>query len=174
MPVMRAFWFELLRSLDFKGRTPRARYFGFLFVATSLLAGAIWLAVAILPHGRDWIGVCILIALFYIPVTSAGVRRLHDTGQSGVLMLDPLKPMAAFGLCLLIIGAATFSNTVGFVAFYTSVFLLGKFMVAVMSILALLMLGLTMMFFSNTMGQLMLPSQPSSNKYCLNQNEVAT
>lgn len=174
MPIARAFWFGLLRSFDFKGRTPRARYFAFLFVATSLLAGAIWLSVAILPQGQDWIGVCVLIALFYIPVTSAGVRRLHDAGQSGVLMLDPLKPMAAFGLCLLVIGAAIFSNTVGLVAFYASVFLLGKFMVIVMSILALLMLGLTMMFFSNTMGQLMLPSQPGANTYGPAPNLVPT
>lgn len=172
MSILRAFWLEMLRSFDFKGRTPRARYFAFLFVATSFLAGTIWLAVAILPQGQDWIGVCILIALFYIPVTSARVRRLHDTGHSGTFMLDPLKPMVAFGLCLLIIGAAIFSNKVEILAFFASMFLVGKLLVAVVSILALLMLGLTMVFFSNTMGILLLPAQPGNNTY--GPNELQT
>ncbi len=165
MPVLCAFWLELRRSLDFRGRTARARYFGFMSVAISVFASASWIAVATLPDGQGWVGILVLIALFYVPVTSAGVRRLHDTGNPVTLMLDPLKPLAAFGVIAFLIGVAFLSSDVGILALFASLFLAGKIMAALVVIAALLMLGLTMIFFSHTMGQLMLPSQPGTNTY---------
>lgn len=172
MLIVRAFWAETLRSFDFKGRSARAPYFGFLFVATMLFAIVIWLVIALLPQEFSWAGVCIVIALFYIPVTAAGVRRLHDAGESGTLMLDPIKPLAAFGICLLLIGSLYLSSKTGFIVMYVTLALFGKLAIALLSIAALLVAALSLMFFSNTMGILLLPSQPDTNAYGPNPNEL--
>ncbi len=165
MSILRAFRAEALRSLDFRGRTPRAQYLGFLLVSVALVATAIWLAIALLPPDLTWAGVGIVIALAYVPVTSAGVRRLHDANQSGTLMFDPIKPLAAFGICLLLVGALLLSSQVGLIALFLALALLGKLAVAVVSIAGLLMLVLSLIYFSNTMGLLLLPSHPGTNAY---------
>ncbi len=144
MQIMRAFRAETLSSPDVKGRTARAPDLGFLIVAMMLFAIVIWLVVILLPQDLSWAAISTVIVLFYVPVSAAGVRRLHDLGKRGTLMLDPVKPLAAFGLCLLLMGAA------------------------------LAAVARSLMFFSNTMGLLLLPSQPGPNSYGPNPYEVQT
>ena len=170
--LVRAFLTETTRSFDLNGRTARARYLSFLFVATLLYASAIWLCFAFLAEGYAATGVYLVTALFYLPVTAAGVRRLHDVGESGTLMLDPLKPAAAFGILLCLLGVLSLSSAGGLIVTAAAVFLFGKVIVAVFSIAALLGVALTLMYFSNTMGLLLLPSQPGKNQYGPNPHEV--
>lgn len=173
MAIVHAFLAETTRSFDLDGRTARARYLGFLLVATLLFASAIWLCSAFLPDDLAGTGIYCVTALFYLPVTAAGVRRLHDVGESGTLMLDPIKPAAAFGILLLLLGVLSFSSAGGMIVTYATVFLFGKIIVAILSVTTLLVVALTLLYFSTTMGLLLLPSQPGENQYGPNPNEVS-
>jgi uncharacterized membrane protein YhaH (DUF805 family) len=104
---------ELLRSFDLKGRTTRAAYLWFLSTSILALAAGIWACHALLPDDQVIRGVCAVIALFYLPVTAAGVRRLHDVGASGLLMLEPLKPGLGLGTALWLLWLLATGTLVG-------------------------------------------------------------
>ena len=163
---------ELKRSFDFSGRTARAAYFCFLAASMMVFASTLaTLSMLVSPEQFPY-AVLWVTLLFYVPVTSAGVRRLHDVGESGSLMLDPLKPAFTFAmLCWVVpvIGGGLFSATLVFgVFFFPGV-------IGALAVLAtLITAGLTLMYFSNTAGVLLLPSQPGPNRYGPNPHEVLT
>lgn len=130
------------------------------------------LCIILLPVGQVAAAVYFVTALFYLPVTAAGVRRLHDIGESGLLMLDPLKPAAGFFFVLAVLWVLASGTYEGTVLTIFAAFFFAKAVIAVFVIAALFVLVLTLMYFSNTMGLLLLPSQPGPNKYGLNPREV--
>ena len=174
MTHARAIVREAKRSFDFFGRTARADYL--LFLATAILAYAAITAALILFLPAGWVPETLYVttAIFYLPVTAAGVRRLHDAGLSGTLMLDPLKPAATFLVFLLILWLfPTLGLVVNALALLSAMFFT-KLLVALLVILGLAVVSATLMYFSNTMGQLLLPSQPGPNQYGPNPNEVTS
>ncbi len=166
---------ELSRSFDFRGRTARGGYLAFLVTATCILAGTLWLAAQISAHDKFWWNALMIVAVFYIPVTSAGVRRLHDAGHSGVFMLDPLKPTVVF-LVITYLGRMLFVGGFSLVALDGSFALVtlfaAPFAFFVWMIAFLGCFVATMVYFANTMGLLLLPSQPGTNAYGPNPHEV--
>jgi uncharacterized membrane protein YhaH (DUF805 family) len=70
------------RYADFSGTTSRSQYWIFIFSvnASTFLAAAI--AGALISN--------VLLIFFIVPTISAGVRRLHDVGKSGWLLLIPI------------------------------------------------------------------------------------
>ena len=163
---------ELLRSFDLNGRTARAPYLTFLLTAVVSYAAIISLGVVYLQESQIVTTIYIITAVYYLPVTAAGVRRLHDIGESGKLMLDPLKPAAALGGFLLLLQLWVFnSNTGSFIAIIAALFL-GRVLIALLAIATVATATLSMMYFSHTMGLLLLPSQPGTNKYGPNPLEV--
>lgn len=170
MKVLSATTAELKKSFDFSGRIARGPYLSFLAISTILFALVLCTTLSFVGTGAAHWVVLGVAAVFYIPVTSAGVRRLHDVGAAGTLMLDPLKPAFA-GLVLVwllpLVGGATF----------TMLWVVGAlfFPVIIAALISIALLGVTaatLIYFSNTMGLLLLPSQPGPNTYGPNPNEV--
>lgn len=168
MQLVRVTLSETARTLDLKGRTARAPYLSFLLCTTSIFTVMLVLCIKLLPETHATKAIWLTTLIFYLPVTAAGARRLHDVGESGLLMLEPLKPLLAFGIVLGLFGLFSFKTFIGFV----TLFLFGKVYVALISIAALITAVATLMYFSNTMGLLLLPSKSGPNKYGPNPNEV--
>ncbi|WP_297776023.1 DUF805 domain-containing protein [uncultured Roseovarius sp.] len=172
MPAARAILAETARMFDLGGRTARAAYLWFLFAATCAFAVGIALCIRLLPSESIATGTYVLTAIFYLPVTAAGVRRLHDVGESGTLMLDPLKPAIGFFIVMTLIWLWMSMTSSGTLTLLMAVMFFTKPLVAVVAVIALFVIVLTLMFFSHTMGLLLLPPQPGPNKYGPNPNEV--
>jgi uncharacterized membrane protein YhaH (DUF805 family) len=85
----------LQKYADFGGRASRPEFWWFfafqfgVYVVTGLLAG--------------WLNLVVMLGLA-LPAIAVGVRRLHDTGKSGWLMLIGLIPLLG-GLVLLYFAA---------------------------------------------------------------------
>lgn len=172
MTPARAFLTETRRSFDLRGRSARVNYLWFLLFSTTLFAGAILACIAVLPAGHVSAGVYQITAIFYLPVTAAGIRRLHDVGESGTLMLMPHLPTLVAGLILLALGLAyDGSASVKFVTILAAMFF-AEIVYAIMAVVFISATVMTLMYFSNTMGLLLLPSTPGPNKYGPNPNEV--
>ncbi|MFD1797500.1 DUF805 domain-containing protein [Paracoccus aurantiacus] len=145
-------------SLDWKGRSSRAEYLPFICAAALLLAAI----VAVLWQARDTVpfgwAVLLVLALFYLPVTAAGARRLNDVGERPGLMLVPLMPVAGLGIVLLVLCLLKTPATV------MAMLLTLWFMPGLSVTVALLVLGTaliaTLIAFSHVTGLLLLPSQP--------------
>lgn len=170
MSGARAVLLETARTFDLRGRTSRADYLWFLLAAAGLFAICIALCIKLFPAPAT--AIYVVTAIFYLPVTAAGVRRLHDVGESGALMLEPLKPVAGFFVILGLLwlwASGTQSGTL--LAVFSAMFF-GKVIVAILVVSALFVLVATLMFFSNTMGLLLLPSQRGPNTHGPNPHEV--
>ena len=164
---------ELSKSFDFSGRTPRIPYL--IFLASSILIYAICALITYMIVGEDSFmrSLAIITAVFYILVTSAGVRRLHDVGEEGALMLGPLKPISAyliFSSLLQIIGSFFYPMLILLFLFAFD-FFMGLSLILWLASVSVIIVA-TLMYFSHVMGLLLLPSQPGSNKYGPNPHEV--
>ena len=85
---------------NFKGRDTRAEFWWFYLANLILTYGLFFIA------GITGAGILGLIGLLYglaaiIPGIAAGVRRLHDTGKSGWMMLISLIPLVG-GIILIV------------------------------------------------------------------------
>ena len=168
MQLVRATLSETARTFDLKGRTARAHYLSFLLCTTSMFIVMLVLCIKLIPETHATTAIWLTTLIFYLPVTAAGARRLHDVGESVLLMLEPLKPRLAFGIVLGLFGLFSFKTFIGFV----TLLLFGKVYFALICIAALITAVATLMYFSNTMGLLLLPSTPGPNQYGPNPNEV--
>ena len=163
---------ELSRSFDFSGRTARAHYLWFLLASMALFIGLSGLTLTLLSNARTAEVILVLVIAFYVPVTSAGVRRLHDIGHSGTAMLDPLKPTITVIVLFLILAAFVEQSAAASSALVLGV-LLAPLPIIVLALLVVAPVTfMTALYFSNTMGLLLLPSEPGPNKYGPNPNEV--
>lgn len=116
-------------------------------------------------------------ALLYIPVTSAGVRRLHDIGETGWLMVKPLVPITSYlALLGLLIGYLSYSpGGRAFVLLGVTFFLLLPLffgLLLALGVLGFAMLIISLFYFDQTLGLLLQPAQSGSNKYGPNPLEV--
>jgi uncharacterized membrane protein YhaH (DUF805 family) len=172
MNFWRAVQRELARSLDCTGRTARRDYLCFLSASTAAFSCLIWMGLqAETPNLRVGL-VLMTTALFYIPVTTAGVRRLHDTGETGLHMLEPLKPIATLSLLLLIVWLCVTGTVAGTVVGLISAMFFSSVVVMIASIAVLVTLFLTLASFSTVSGLLLMPAQPGPNEYGPNPLEV--
>ncbi len=90
MDFVTAFKTCFAKFADFSGRASRSEYWWFV------LAYVIVAIVTSLIHEYVYI---LAVLVFLIPMISAGVRRLHDIGKTGWLILLGLIPLV--GLVLL-------------------------------------------------------------------------
>ena len=139
------------------GRMGRRDYLLFLALSTvslALILGLLWLQRDSQPF---WICALLAIAVFYLPVTSAGARRLNDAGHHPGQMLLPLLPAAVTAAVV----AVTFGLTQPFSGglLVLSVLLMPQMLLAIiLTILAGVALA-TLIAFSHVMGLLLLPSK---------------
>ena len=157
MQAQRAIVTGLRMSFDFRGRSTRAEYLPFLAFAIILESALLTWGAVFLPAAAFAPYALATLILLYIPVTSAGVRRLRDAGQPPELMLNPLKP--AF-VALLALGALFLlvSTPYGFVAFYLSAFVASPLIVALCAFGVIGVSLTTALYFSDTASRLLLPS----------------
>ena len=106
------------------------------------------------------------VAIFYVPVTSAGVRRLHDVGESGALMLAPLVPAASVWLLLTVVWWGAKVTGVGLLVFLAA-FLVPEILMFAWVAIVIGTSVATLVSFSDTASKLMLPSEPGANRYGL-------
>lgn len=166
MQLRRAIATGLRRSFDFRGHSRRAEYLPFLGFAIILEAALLGLGAALLPTTAFATYAMATLILLYIPVTSAGMRRLRDAGQPPELMLNPLKPVA---VALLALGALVMliNTPLGFAAFYLSALVASPLIVALCALGAIGVSLTTALYFSDTASRLLLPSElgrPSMSK----------
>ena len=103
----------LRRYADFEGRSSRTEYWMFILFQLVLMIGAglifsVMTTITVLadPDGHNALtgivsglfGLIILAGMLYlfVPSLAVTVRRLHDTGNSGWLMLLQLVPLGGF------------------------------------------------------------------------------
>lgn len=165
----------LRKYFTFSGRASRPEYWWFILflflgsVVANILDGIVFgYGQATLRPGGGSVsgGDGPLASLFslgtIIPSLSAGWRRMHDTGRSGLFLMYPLIVMIGItmffglmgGLAPLLSGdlGAVFAGTTG--------------LIAVLAVLVLFVSPLIVLWW------LTRPSQPGSNKYGPNPNEV--
>ena len=82
----------LQKSFDFNGRASRSEYWWFYlaFNVISTLCGVISVFMWTITGSELWTIIVYLPYILYFPLLSAGVRRIHDHGKSGWLILVPL------------------------------------------------------------------------------------
>lgn len=82
----------LQKSFDFNGRASRSEYWWFYlaFNVITTLFGVIAVFMWTITGSEVWTIIVYLPYLLYLPLLSAGVRRIHDHGKSGWLILVPL------------------------------------------------------------------------------------
>lgn len=165
---------EIRRSFDFRGRMSRPRYLTFLAVSVFCFAALFTFGTRTFARDHQLIFVLLVTAVFYFPVTSAGVRRLHDIGETGLHMLEPLKPAAILLSLTSLLWLSFIGTTVGrFIGLFTVMFFSSAILLLA-AIASLATIFVTLAYFSHTMGLLLLPSQPGPNKYGPNPHEVPT
>ena len=164
---------ESARSFDLTGRTARADYLWFLTFSIIAYAAGIYACIRVLEPTQATLGIFLVTSVFYLPVTSAGVRRLHDVGESGLLMLNPLKPIVVLGVSVTLVWYAFAATFVGSLIGIFAALFFGSVIIAIAMVVALAALFMTLAYFSNTMGLLLLPSQPGPNQYGPNPYEVS-
>lgn len=125
--------------------------------------GALALLQPLVAPQTFWRAVFVVTAVFYVPVTSAGVRRLRDAGEPVSLILDPPKP----ALCIRLLHWAAILGFHGLYAIWpvSGTVALGLAFLtdldAYIYWLSLLFATIaTLILLSNTMGKLLLPSYP--------------
>jgi uncharacterized membrane protein YhaH (DUF805 family) len=89
------------RTFDFRGRATRSEYWSFILWQVGLLAGALNL-VSLLPDGplRESL-VLAVVGLYFIafglPTLALQVRRVHDHGASGGMLMVMFIPYLGVG-----------------------------------------------------------------------------
>lgn len=115
-----------------------------------------------------------------ILVAPAGLRRLHDTGQSGGQLFEMIVASAAFGTVVL------FATKLLLDLFFysTAMFAMSLFGIVFIPLLWLVLAGVSLVIaafacfyilaqLTHTFGQMLLPSDPNPNKYGPNPLEVS-
>lgn len=93
------------RFSDFTGRSRVSEYGGFVFGNVAVLFALVLLLrvlAELVPESEELLGLMVVLSLLAaaVPTLAVAVRRLHDTGRSGWLLLVALIPFA--GLVLLV------------------------------------------------------------------------
>ncbi|MCF2906611.1 DUF805 domain-containing protein [Octadecabacter sp. CECT 8868] len=182
---LRAILSETLRFHDLNGRSARGAYLWFFLFWNAVMALGLIAIAKIAPEGSGlWLSIALLLGLSAF-VAPAGIRRLHDTGQSGGSLFNMFVPSMTFTVVVWLVltlfeksvlfGVPAASVTLGETGFLLSILfvLIGYFVIPIgLAIGAGITLFLTFAHISHTLGQLILPSQPDTNQYGPNPNEV--
>lgn len=152
----------LAKSFQFKGRASRTEFWWFAPVALGLAIASVWI---LLPRviAIAWFTKFIIAFLALTPLWACGARRLQDTGEEG---RDIFLPASIFFGVPLAIAIAVFVAT-------AANGLLGIFLLLFVA-LPVIGFGLLATFTSlgPTIGQLIVSSEPGTNRFGPNPNEV--
>jgi uncharacterized membrane protein YhaH (DUF805 family) len=115
---MKWYFKVLTQYADFKGRARRMEYWMFILFNTIIaliimaLDNLLGLTVEGLPYGYIYF---VYVLFVFIPSLAVAVRRLHDTGKSGWMILVGLIPLigAIWLLVLLVTDSKPGSNQYG-------------------------------------------------------------
>ncbi|MDW4499056.1 DUF805 domain-containing protein [Sulfitobacter sp. D35] len=164
------------KYVTFSGRAPRSEYWWFfLFVILGgIVASLIDLALFGAPEpvegepsssGGPINGIFSLVT--FLPLLAAGWRRMHDTGRSGKLLLLPLAVTLGLMLLMLfgIMGVGMIEQAGGAEMVEGPAIALGTFGMILILVLQIVLSILILWWLSR-------PSQPGTNEYGPNPQEV--
>ncbi len=163
---------SLKKSFVFHGRIGRSEYLWFLAFSILVLAGCLTICWQLRHIFSFGITSLIIVGMMYIPVTSAGVRRLHDVGETGELMLDPLQPSLTLVVLVGLANLAVYFAPALLALFFFALILTRGLLLWIGILILIIAAVVTLIFFTNTASKLLLPSQPGNNKYGPNPHEV--
>lgn len=87
---MKYFLYCLKHCVDFDGRAPRAEFW--YFVLFNFIIGLVMIGVGYVIGIDNQLG-SLYSLLVFLPALAVSVRRLHDTGKSGLFVLLGLIPL---------------------------------------------------------------------------------
>ncbi|WP_417807794.1 DUF805 domain-containing protein [Thioclava sp.] len=149
------------KSFIFSGRSSRSEFWWFFPVGIAFAITATWGLLPIIIS-LNWYTKYVFAFFLLIPVWAAGSRRLQDTGEDGKDIF--FSAVIFFGIPMIsMLGVTALSAANIFIA------------IIVFGFLYLPIIGITIflafMFLGPTIGQLLVPSERSSNKFGPNPNE---
>lgn len=174
-------------SFRLNGRMGRRDYLLFMVFAVFACSASVFAAWSLRDHIDLTTSAAAIAAIFFLPVTTAGARRLQDTGEEGITILAPIGIAAA----VIAIGAFLVFSIWGLVALTILALLLAPPVGILLAIMLALPFWLTntaeltvaeasalyqtlyiiiailvsLVPFTHIAGQLLLPTQPGPNKY---------
>lgn len=118
--------------VEFKGRLSRAGYW-YAYLAYFIMA----MIISVVSSGvkAPWIS-AIFSLVYFLPLVSAEVRRFHDVGKSGKLLLGLILAKAALGIVFYVSFIATLISSIA--SIYVDGFPIGGFMFGLVSLLAMI------------------------------------
>ena len=95
--------FEATRSVwtlpfDFRGRAQRSEYWWWVLISTAISLAALLVDEAL---GGGRVVYIVAAIVLFVPTLAVTVRRLHDTGRSGLTLLIGIVPLV--GVLILIV-----------------------------------------------------------------------
>ena len=152
----------LAKSFQFKGRASRAEFWWFapLYLSCTLIF-VFW----ILPifQSLNLNGLLIALAITLIPLVAAASRRLQDTGEDGYFAAIPiLAPVTIPWVVLFILSPVALGLPV-----FGTIIVLGLAWLAVFGCLIF-----SFFWIGPIIGQLIVSSEPGTNRFGPNPNEV--
>ena len=165
----------LRKSLIFSGRASRPEFWWFAPIGLAIALIMCWLGASAVDDRKPITLAILAVTTFlgFVPFASAGSRRLQDCGCNGQDIFLPISPIIA----LMLIYSLSAHIGLGFV--YSAIFFpgFGFLFLGLLYYIALIcfmviapILGL--MFLGPTIGQLLVPSEPGTNRFGPNPNEV--
>ena len=147
----------LAKSFQFKGRATRSEFWWFAPVGIACIALCCVLLRPIMIADPTGIGFIVLLAFSFLPLTSAGARRLSDTGARPLGIMLPCG--VAFAVIMLFVGGAETASTMMPGLSLLPVFLLLLALITLYAIGSFGALGNLFAKIGETIGQLLLPTQ---------------
>ena len=164
----------LSKSFHFKGRTSRSEFWAFAPFGLALGILGSWVGVTLVDDGQplSFLLLAGLTLIGFTPLLAAGSRRLQDTGEHGHDIFLPMMPIIFFMFYLSVFMHLGAGVLMSFFVFPPLGIVLGL-LLWVISIGVLVLAPLVgLLFLGPTIGQLIVPSDPTQNRFGPNPNEV--
>lgn len=166
MSVLSTIILELADGLNFRGRTTRSRFWAFAPFGLMLPVVTFPLSKKYFNVDYPSIGVLMLTFAAFLPLLASGARRLQDTGEAGQGVFLPFTPIAYFFASMMI-------WELGFDALLGGIpVLIAYLLVALYWLSFPFVLLASVLWIGPLAGQLILPSEPGTNKYGPNPHEA--
>ncbi len=163
-------------SLNYSGRASRSEFWwfapvGLVIAVIGCNAGAMFLDDR---QPISFLVMAIVTFLSFIPLTSAGSRRLQDTGEHGQDILLPIMPIIFVLLYLSVIVHGAAGVLVAYFTFPALGFVAHALLLLISVGIFVLAPLAGLFFLGPVIGQLLVPSEPGPNRFGPNPNEVSS
>jgi len=164
----------LAKSFQFSGRATRAEFWWFAPIGILLPVLISYASSRLVdpstPLSLLWPTVLTVIAL--TPLAAAGSRRLQDSGQHGQDIFFPLGPILGALLCTTLMTSVGAAALTSMITMFVPGMVIGAILFIVLGLFLLILPLIGLFSLGPIIGQLIVPSEPDTNQYGPNPNEV--